>query len=397
MPPVGLNPLARAALRAVRAVDHAVGRMRGPLRVLVDVRTPMNLSVLRPVWSRLAADPRVRLQFTAEDTAAVAAALKGDQLDGAMISREAAAWTRFDLAITADAWNHTPLHRCRRRINFFHGVAGKYDLDDPAKLLGAGLHRLDRMAFINADRLERYVAAGVITRSQAVLVGFPKADDLVNGAWPAATVRESLGLQPGLETILYAPTFSTASSLHLAGEQIITALLETGRNVIVKLHDRSAVPHEKHTGGIDWPARLAIFGGHPRYALARGAEAGPYLSAADLLVTDHSTVGFEFALLDRPLVVYDAPALKAAARIDDGKWRLLRSMADVVDSPATLRDAVDRALADPERHRRDREQARTLFAHAGSATSRALAVVYELLDVPMSATHALCNVEVGGS
>ena len=47
----------------------------------------------------------------------------------------------------------------------------------------------------------------------------------------------------------------------------------------------------------------------------------PLLAAADLLVTDHSTVGFEFALLDRPLIVFDAPDLRAAARIDGSSGR----------------------------------------------------------------------------
>jgi hypothetical protein len=293
---------------------------------------------------------------------------------------------RFDLAITADAWNHAPLHRCRRRLNFFHGVAGKYDLDDPGKLAGATLHRFDRIAFINADRLQRYVQSGVIRQDQATLVGFPKTDALLNGAWPAADVRLSLGLSPSLETVLYAPTFSPASSLHLAGEAIVETLLASGRNVIVKLHDRSARPHEKYTEGIDWPARLRRFEEQGRFALARGADSGPYLAAADLLVTDHSTVGFEFALLDRPIVVYDAPALKEAARIDSEKWALLRSMADVVSSPAALRTAVDAALASPARLRDARRPAQALFAHAGEATARALDVVYELLELPMRPT-----------
>jgi CDP-glycerol glycerophosphotransferase (TagB/SpsB family) len=363
-------------------LDHALGRFGGPARVLVDVRTPMNLAVLRPVWSALAADRRVRVAFTAEDAGAVGGALRADGLEDALVPRNAASWMRVDLAMTADAWNHTTLHRCRRRINFFHGVAGKYDLDRPERLAGVALDRYDRVAFINEDRLERYVRSGVVAPDRAVLVGFPKIDDLVNGAWPAKDVRASFALSPSLETVVYAPTFSTASSLHLAGEAIVAALLETGRNVIVKLHDRSMVPHYRHTAGVDWPARLRRFEGHPRYALAREADAGRCLAAADLLVTDHSTVGFEFALLDRPIVVYDTPALKAAARIDDEKWALLRSMADVVASPRELRAAVDDALADPAKLREARRRAGALFAHAGSATARALDVVYELLDLP---------------
>jgi CDP-glycerol glycerophosphotransferase (TagB/SpsB family) len=181
--------------------------------------------------------------------------------------------------------------------------------------------------------------------------------------------------------VLYAPTFSTANSLHLAGPSIIEALLATGRNVIVKLHDRSAVPDVKHTDGIDWPARLAAFESHPRFTLSTSPDVSPLLAAADVLVTDHSSVGFEFALLDRPVIVFDAPALMERARVAPEKWTLLRSMADVTYSTTELAAAVERAFTAPGRLREKRLEARKLFAYPGEATGRAMTVVYELLDL----------------
>jgi hypothetical protein len=376
-----MNAIRRMVTRAARRVDHTLGRLGSSRRILIEVRTPMNLVVLAPIWRRLRADSRIDLLFTAEQRDEVARVLEDEGLAHALVEGAAVAWRRLDLSITADAWNTAPLRRCLHRVKFFHGVAGKYDLDAPSRLGAAELDAYDRIAFINEDRMRRYLAAGVIRREQAALVGFPKIDDLVNGAWPAADVRRSLGLAADVPTVIYAPTFSTASSLHLAGEEIISALLADGRNVIVKLHDRSLVPSEKHTAGIDWPARLARFSGQRGFAFARGSDSSPYLSAADALVTDHSTVGFEFALLDRPVVVFNAPELREAARIDAEKWALLRSMGDVVDTPADVAAAVTRALARPERLRDARRQAHTLFAHAGTATERALALVYELLEL----------------
>jgi CDP-glycerol glycerophosphotransferase (TagB/SpsB family) len=104
-----------------------------------------------------------------------------------------------------------------------------------------------------------------------------------------------------------------------------------------------------------------------------------------VLVTDHSTVGFEFALLDRPIIVYDTPALKDAARIADDKWMFLRSMADVVNSPAALTRAVAAAFENAGRLRDARQRARALFAYPGRATERAMDIVYELLELePLS-------------
>ena len=73
-----------------------------------------------------------------------------------------------------------PLYR--RRVNFFHGVAGKYDLDNPGHL-PAGFEQYDRVAFVNTDRMRRYIEQGVVSRDAAVLVGFPKIDALVNGGY----------------------------------------------------------------------------------------------------------------------------------------------------------------------------------------------------------------------
>lgn len=380
---VTVSRLIRAGRRVDRAIDHLTAPCR---RVLIEVRSPMNLEVLRPVWSALAADPRIALTFTAEEDAWVRPALEAAGLAGRLITQKRAMWRRFDLACNADPWNALALKRCWKRANFFHGVAGKYDLDD-ARAIGehVAFDIYDCVMFANEDRLRRYVDGGLVPASRAALVGFPKIDDLVNGRWNAAAVRTELGLDPSAETILYAPTFSPASSLHVAGERIIEALLATGRNVIVKLHERSTVPHPKYTDDVDWPARLGRFLTEPGYAYGTGAHVGPYLAAADALITDHSTVGFEFALLDRPIVVFDAPDLLHFARINPDKWRQLRGMADVVHRVEDLPDTVSRALTSPRRHSAARRAAtQALFAHAGHATERALQVVYDLLELPLA-------------
>ncbi len=373
-------------VRAARRIDRAIDHLKAPRRVLIEVRSPMNLEVLRPIWSALAADPRIALTFTAEEDAWVRPLLAAAGLAGRMITQRQATWQRFDLACNADPWNALPLKRCWKRVNVFHGVAGKYDLDD-ARAIGEKIDFdiYDCVMFANEDRLRRYVDGGLVSADRAALVGFPKVDDLVNGRWTGGAVRAELRLDPSIETVLYAPTFSPASSLHIAGERIIEALLATGRNVIVKLHERSTVPHPKYTDGVDWPARLARFLTEPRYAYGTGAHVGPYLTAADALVTDHSTVGFEFALLDRPIIVFDAPDLLHFARINPEKWRQLRDMADVVSRVEDLPGTLSRALASPGRHsvvRRATTQA--LFAHAGHATERALNLVYDLIALPMA-------------
>ena len=43
-----------------------------------------------------------------------------------------------------------------------------------------GFEYYDRVAFINRDRMLRYLEAGIVTPAQAVLVGYPKLDRLAS-------------------------------------------------------------------------------------------------------------------------------------------------------------------------------------------------------------------------
>jgi hypothetical protein len=381
-----MTGLRRDAVALARRADHAIGRMFSRPRVLVDARTPMNLAVLAPVWRALMADAGITVCFTHPDRADIRQALEGAGLRTCVVARPQAAFQRWDLYINADPWDAARLWRCRRRINFFHGVAGKYDLECPTGL-PLGLARYDRIAFPNAGRMQRYIAAGLVTPERAALVGFPKLDALVNARVPAHAKATALGLDGSVPTVIYAPTFSPAASLQLHGEEIVRRLLHKGLNVIVKLHDRSLDPDPAYSGGVDWRARFAAFEG-PRFLFASSGDSTDYLLASDVMVTDHSTIGFEFCALERPLVVFDMPGLLVAARVDPHKAQLLKSAADVVANVTDLDEGIERALRDPGRRAVERREAvNEVFYDPGQATARALDLCYRLIDGAVSATH----------
>ena len=103
------------------------------------------------------------------------------------------------------------------------------------------------------------------------------------------------------------------------------------------------------------------------------------------MITDHSTIGFEFCALDRPLVIVDMPELLRAARVDADKARLLRAAADVAGSVVEAVAAVDHALASPAERRQARRAAvDDVFYDPGRATARAVALCHELLESPVA-------------
>jgi len=373
-------------------LDHAIGRLSPRRDVIVELRTPVYHAVLSPIASALADEPNVTVWFTSEHPDGVRNLVPA----GRFLTPREAEWRRFDLYLNADPWAPARLRRCAHRLNFFHGVAGKYDLDNP-KGLPLGFESYDRVGFINRDRMVRYLSAGVVQPSQARLVGYPKLDKLANGQIDADGIKRRYALADR-PTALYAPTYSEASSLHLAGTEIVRALDQAGFNVLIKLHDRSLDQDPRYNGGIDWRARFAELIARStsgRIHFVEVADASPLLAAANVMVTDHSSIGFEFLVLDRPLVVFDAPDLATAARVNPEKIALLRSAARVTRTPGETAMAASAAIADPASQSAARRRiAREMFFEPGGATRRAVHLVRELL-YPTAAATAVARVERG--
>jgi hypothetical protein len=170
--------------------------------------------------------------------------------------------------------------------------------------------------------------------------------------------------------------------LNAIGEAVVSGLVNAGYTVLVKLHENSFDLAYENSGGIDWTARLTPILQRGSARLVREANASPWLVAADVLVTDHSSVGFEYLLLDRPLVRIEMPELIDRARVPREYVELMASAsATVHDAGGVLRE-VDCALADPRRGSQTRgEVAAELFYRPGGATRRATQEMYEVMEL----------------
>lgn len=361
-----------------------------PKRILVDARTPVHYTMFAPVHARMGGDDRVSFSFIASEEPAKAAAIFRDAGAGASIVAPArAALMKFDAYLTSDfTWTRL-LHRTCR-IQMFHGVGGKYGFDAPTE----SLHAWHRLFFVNERRLRNCVAAGAIdAQSPAIrLIGMPKVDALVDGSLERQHVLTALGLSPERPTVLYAPTWSPASSLNALGVDLVDRLSRLPINVVIKLHDRSLDPRPQYSGGIDWRTELRPYLRPGTVVLARGADICPYLVAADAMITDHSSAGFEYLLLDRPIVRIHRPELIALANIHRDYVDLLaaasESTTDVVDTVA----AVERALAEPEcRSASRRAVAADLFYRPGTATERCANALYEAIGLAPLPTRRIAE------
>jgi CDP-glycerol glycerophosphotransferase (TagB/SpsB family) len=278
------------------------------------------------------------------------------------------------------------LHRTCR-IQMFHGVGGKYGFDAPTESLGAW-HRL---LFVNRRRLDNCIASGALDRNSPAirLVGMPKVDALVDGTFSRAAVLASLGLPADRPTVLYAPTWSPASSLNTLGVALLQRLRALPVNVIVKLHDRSCDPRPQYSGGVDWPAALRPHLAAGSAVLATAADICPCLVASDVMVTDHSSAGFEYLLRDRPLVRIHMPDLITLANIHKDYVQLLADVSESTNDVDETIAAVERALADPAaRSATRRAVAADLFHEPGTATRRCAEALYEAIGLRPNVARA---------
>jgi hypothetical protein len=375
-----MRPLLTTPLDVVRRIDRAIGQRSDRRRILVDARTPVNYTVVAPVYRAMSADPRVSFFFTASEEPNRLRDIYREAPGVELIEPAAAQRIRFDAYLASDfMWQPLPRGTCR--IQMFHGVAGKYGFDAPP----TSMRDWDRLFFVNERRLRNFIKAGAIDAdSPAIrLVGYPKTDALVNGAWNRPAVLESLGLDPARPAVLYAPTWSPASSLNAMGKALIGRLLALGVNVIVKLHDRSRDVRERYSGGVDWIGELEpLLRGTDSGVIAPGHDISPYLAAADLMITDHSSAGFEYLLRDRPIVRIHRPELIREANIHPDYVELLSSVAESVLTAGEAIAAVERGLASPEaRSETRRAVAADLFYRPGGATARSVRHLYEAIEL----------------
>lgn len=295
-----------------------------------------------------------------------------------VIERHAMQRQKFDVVFCAHVSGYFPSED-KERIQLFHGVsfrnmAVRRDVlvYDRLFIVGPYMRRLftDKQMLRNAD-------------PRLVDVGFPKLDRLVNGTLDRRAILRQLGFSGRRPVLLYAPTGQKDNSLEHTGEAVIERLRATNRyDVLIKLHDH---PRDRTT---DWPKRLRpLLDRHTK--LAHGYDVVPYLSVADLLLTDASSVSNEYALLDRPMVFLDVPQLLAAMQkkgvaLDLDTWG--RKGGVTTRWPDEAVEAVEWSLAHPRAGSRVRRaMARDLFYNPGRATDVAVEWLRRRLDLGAAA------------
>ena len=178
----------------------------------------------------------------------------------------------------------------------------------------------------------------------------------------------------------------------MAGEQIVANLAEHGFNVIVKLHALSLDSLPKHSGGVDWQTRMRQLSRPAAWRMwTTRISARSWRSATRLLQIT--------ALSDSNIACLTAQSSCSTRRISRGVAKInpmqierLRSVSRVVRAAADVGPAVkDELLVS---HRRSAERAALaarMFYQPGSATPRAIRILYDPLRLEMPESLSIAD------
>lgn len=290
-------------------------------------------------------------------------------------------WARripWDLFATPSFNDKVHARYGRRKVQMFHGVSFKnYCIKEKAL-------RYDRLFLPGQYHKRRYIEAGLMEENdpRMKVVGLPKLDRLVDGTLDRDEILTNLGLDPDKRTILYAPTGDIGNSLARRGQEILDTIAELDVNLIVKPHDHASKDPDCP---IDWLAKLREMQavGRPRFSVEFHPDIVPLMWASDMLITDASSVAFEYALLDRPIIFMDCPDLfnsERAKSFDLKTWG--RKGGHICDPTEDLLDMIPQLLDDPSEKSDVRQAiAKDLFHEPGRAATNAALAIYEELEM----------------
>ena len=379
----------------------AADRLAGKRIVIVFVEEPGFVQFLLPVHAelmRLAGD-RMRTYLATEYADGVANLASFDVPEARRFHpRLARAMFLADVFLSASVYGKGP--RSAHRINISHNQPTKFETYPREHVVNYDVHfltgPLHREQYEHMFRLH-----GLATDKYQLLdIGYPKSDALHQGRFERSSVLEGLGLDANRRTILYAPAWDPGGSLRSFGGEVIEQLLAVeNANVIVKLHPVSHTPasspsYEFYTGGVNWVERFRQYESNERFRHVAEFQVDPLLVAADVLVTDFSSVALEFVGLDKPIIYIDCPEyFEKTLRLpgyetdpdyvkNNPRANAGRHVGLVAERVSDLRTIVERALADPARgSEKRRELATRLLYNPGRGANTAARQILSLLGL----------------
>ena len=191
--------------------------------------------------------------------------------------------------------------------------------------------------------------------------GWPKLDPVYKNEWGFSNQKDQLikqyKLNPELPVILYAPTFPPKYTSAPDLLDVIKKLRNGQYNWIIKFHSLMDESIQEKYKQLE----------NENFRVVDELNILPTMTGSDIMITDTSSVAYEFLPFDRPLVTY-----QAIARQDKGIN---------IQKPTELSSAIERSLNSPKEFLSNRKSClQDIHPYSdGNSSNRVLKEIVEIL------------------
>lgn len=289
-------------------------------------------------------------------------------------------------------------HKNSKIIHIFHNQPVKYQLYPLQHFQNIHIHFA--LGWLNRKLIENHITEYKLPNVQIFDVGFPKTDELFNRKFLRNETLKKLSLDENKTTIFYAPSWDEGLSLRSFGVEIIEEILKNSNiNLIVKLHPISYTRQDDpnfdfYTGGKDWIKEFARFEKNPNFLHIKNLNLNEILVASDIMITDVSSVAFDFMALDKPIIYFasqdffDKTLKKTYSEygqnIDNQNNLLTNAGRDaglIIKNPQDLQNAIEHSIKNKDEFSQKRKQiTEKLYYNKGHASEIAAKTIMKLLN-----------------
>lgn len=201
-----------------------------------------------------------------------------------------------------------------------------------------------------------YIKHGGHPRHDFWITGYVQTDPLFRDEHLSLPIE----IPPGAKNVLYAPTWNDSlSSAPMLGERLVELIRKDDESIFIVIKPHPVLYGRRPTWIATWQ-KLTDWNPNVYLVKDKSADIVPYLQRADLLISDASSVVFQFLALNRPITLINNPRRFSSSHFDpkgiEWQWR---DLAEEVEDICDLPNAVQRALKNPE-SRKDR---RSYYRH----------------------------------
>lgn len=185
--------------------------------------------------------------------------------------------------------------RATRYLNTWHGVCLDFIGNDRPKRKDYDFRKIQFMTICGSFEECSFASAFRIGDSQMLKVGLPRNDRLLSGNLDVRSLKEELGIPLNKKIILYAPTWRENSDLKTNDSFLIPLDISRWKELFAKKYvllfrAHSITKNLTNASFDDFFINVSAF-----------PDTNKLLSAVDILITDYSSILFDFSLLERPI------------------------------------------------------------------------------------------------